>query len=146
MGTINYGTSKYITLGYNCNNIDYDEPFYNDFIMDYYEQIAITLNKYTFNYFSVTLEPGYYEGYYINIEFNYLWLDSCEKREAQKEITQIKQFLLQCVNDFECIAVFPGWCTGYADHNQTLTKLKNAIQEMRQTVRNAKYNKLGVYA
>jgi len=146
MGTINYKTSDFITLGYNCNNINYDEPFYNDFISELYEQISESLNRYNFNYFSVTLEPGYYEGYSINIEFNYLWLDSYEKREAQKEITQIKQFLIQCVNDFECVAVSPGWCTAYADYKSTLEHLKEATQEMRQTVRNAKYNKMGVYA
>ena len=30
MGTINYKTSNYITLGYNCNNIDYEDEFFQD--------------------------------------------------------------------------------------------------------------------
>lgn len=39
MGTINYKTSDFITIGYNCNYIDYDEEFYSDFIQDNYNQI-----------------------------------------------------------------------------------------------------------
>lgn len=145
MGTINYKTSDYITIGYDCNNIDYDEPYYNDFINDCYEQVKIVLDKERFYYFHVALEPGYYEGFSIDIEFNFSWcFDSWEdKRAAQKEITQIKRFLTQCINDFDCVAVFPGWCTGYANYNDSLTELNNAIKEMRQTVRQTPtYNNL----
>ena len=145
MGTINYKTSDHITIGYDCNNIDYDEPYYNDFINDCYEQVKIVLDKERFYYFHVALKPGYYEGFSIDIEFNFSWcFDSWEdKRAAQKEITQIKRFLTQCINDFDCVAVFPGWCTRYANYNDSLTELNNAIKEMRQTVRQTPtYNNL----
>ena len=137
MGTINYKTSDYITIGYNCNNIDYDD-FYNDIISDYYDQVCYTLKKYHFYYFHVNIEPGYYEGFSINIECNYSYcFDSYEdKKEAQKEITEIKQFLLECINDFECVAVYPGWCTGYADYKTTLKEVNDAVREMRATVKN----------
>ena len=138
MGTINYKTSDYITIGYNCNNIDYEDDFYSDIISDYYEQVCYTLKKYHFYYFHVNIEPGYYEGFSINIECNYSYcFDSYEdKKEAQKEITQIKQFLLECINDYECTAVYPGWCTGYADYKTTLKELSDAVREMRETVKN----------
>lgn len=137
MGSINYKTSDFITLGYNCNNIDYDDEFYNDLISDLYDQIKYRLKQERFYYFHVTLDPGYYEGYSINIEFNYSicfddWMD---KQTAQKEITKIKAFLLECINEFECVAVYPGWCTGYADYNKTLKELAAAIREMRETVK-----------
>jgi hypothetical protein len=85
----------------------------------------------------VSLEPGYYEGYYIDIEhnFSYCYDNYNEKRAALKEITLIKKFLSECINDFECVAVYPGWCTGYADYNETLKELDAAILEMRQTVK-----------
>lgn len=138
MGTINYKTSDFITLGYNCNNIDYDDEYYHEIITDYYDQIAHRLTQYYFYYFHVSLEPGYYEGYYIDIEhnFTYCYDNYNEKRAALKEITQIKKFLLECINDFECIAVAPGWCTGYADYKTTLKELAAAIDEMRETVKN----------
>lgn len=136
MGAINYKTSEFITLGYNCNNIDYEDEFYNDIISDYYYQIQNRLTKESFNCFGVTLEPGYYEGYSMNIKFDFLHFDDwVEKKAAQKEITSIKKFLLGCVNEFECVAVYPGWCTGYANYEKTLDELNAAIKEMRETVK-----------
>lgn len=138
MGTINYKTSDFITLGYNCNNINHDDEFYNDDISFLYDDIATARARYYFYYFCVTIEPGYYEGYSINIEHNYSYCyDSySDKREAMKEITRIKKFLLECINNYECVAVSPGWCTSYADYKTTLMKLNAAIKEMRETVKN----------
>lgn len=137
MGTINYKTSDYITLGYNCNNIDYDDDLYYLDIEDYYNQIKCRLEDVYFYYFHVTLEPGYYAGYSLNIENNFpvCFNDYSEKQGAQKEITQIKNFLLECINDFECCAVYPGWCTGYADYKTTLKELDAAVREMRNAVK-----------
>ena len=137
MGTINYKTSDFITLGYNCNNINYDDEFYHEIITDCYDQINHRLKQKYFSYFAVTLEPGYYEGFSLDIKFDFLFLDNWEdKRNAQREITEIKAFLLECINDFECVAVYPGWCTGYANYKETLKELSAAIWEMRQTVKN----------
>lgn len=137
MGTINYRTSDYITIGYNCNNIDYDDPYYHEIITDFYDQVKYRLSQQCFYYFHVVLEPGYYEGFSIDIEFNFTYCfdNYREKQYAQKEITQIKAFLLECVNDFECVAVYPGWCTGYADYKTTLKEINAAVKEMRTTVR-----------
>ena len=94
------------------------------------------MNDKHFYYFTITLEPGYYDGYSLNIDFDYLYFDDWEeKADAQREITQIKTVLLKCVNDFECVAVYPGWCTGYEDYKNTLLKLNAAIKEMRKTVK-----------
>jgi hypothetical protein len=137
MGTINYGTSDFITIGYDCSVIDYDDKYHHEIIQDNYDQIAYRLKDYRFYYFNVKLEPGYYEGYYINIEFNYsLCLDDYhDKRAAQKEITLIKRFLLECINDFDCVACYPGWSTGYDTYNASLKELDDAIYLMRETVK-----------
>lgn len=137
MGTINYKTSDFITIGYNCDYIDYEDEFYHEIIQDYYDQVNYLLKKEYFFYFHVTLEPGYYEGFSINIEFNFaMCFDNyLDKKEAQKEITQIKAFLTQCINDFECCVVYPGWCTKYENYENSVKKLNEAIQEMRQTVK-----------
>ena len=137
MGTINYKTSDYITIGYNCNNIDYEDEFYNDIISDYYEQAAQRSKEYSFYYFHITIEPGYYEGFSVNIEYNfpYCFGNYHEKREALKEVTQIKTFLMECINDFECCVVYPGWCTSYLNYSDSLKKLNDAIKEIRQVVK-----------
>lgn len=148
MGTINYGTSDYITIGLEPfdtdlyiyededgeEDIDYDARQDDmDFVWSKVEKIRA---RYAFDYFHVELKWGYYEGFYIDIESNYgLCYDSCEdKREAQKEITQIKRFLLECV-DAGCVQCFPGWCTGYADRERTLAGINEAVKAMREEVR-----------
>lgn len=149
MGTINYGTSDYITIGlkpfdtddyiyedeYGEEDIDYDARADDmDCVWCKVEKIRA---RYAFYYFHVELKWGYYEGFYINIESNYsLCFDSGEdKREAQKEITQIKQFLLECVGA-GCVQCFPGWCMGYASCGETLNGIKKAIKIMREEVKN----------
>jgi hypothetical protein len=138
MGAINYKTSDFITLGYNTNNIDYDDQFYDDLINDEYDEIKYLLKKQDFYYFNVTLEPGYYEGFTIDIEhnFNYCYDNYYEKLQAQKEITRIKQFLLYIVNNFNINVVYPGWCTGYGDYKKTISEINNSIIEMKNSVKN----------
>ena len=138
MGTINYKTSDFITIGYNCNFIDYEDECYIDIIEDYYNQVKWALDKENFYYFHIALEPGYYEGFSINIENNFgiCYDDYLDKKEAQKEITRIRTFLTTCINDFECCVVYPGWCTTYEDYENSWKKINDAIKEMRQTVKN----------
>lgn len=137
MGTINYKTSDYITIGYNCNNIDYSDDYYNDDIQMYFDYIAANLEQEHFYYYHVKLEPGYYEGFSIDIEFNFaICFDNYEDKQlAQKEITRIKTFLTRCINEFECCAVHPGWCTGYSDYKNSLIELNAAITQMRIAAR-----------
>lgn len=138
MGAINYKTSDFITLGYNTNNIDYDDDFYYDLINDEYEEIKYLLEEENFYYFHISIEPGYYEGFTIDIEhnFSYCYDDYFEKLQALKEITQIKNFLLYIVNNFNINAVYPSWCTAYADYNKTIAAINAAIVEMKYTVKN----------
>ena len=138
MGAVNYFTSKYITIGYNLNNIDYEDEFYNEIINDYYEQVKQRLEQEYFYYWHVEIKPGYYEGFTIDIENNFPWcFDNCrEKRAALKEVTQIKKFLVECITDFECCAVFPGWCTKYADYKESIKRVNQAAQAMKDEVKN----------
>ena len=148
MGTINYGTSDYITIGYNCSDLDYNDPFYYESIQDDFVELTYILGNYNFYYFHVVIKSGYYEGFYIDIEhnFNYCYDSYENKRLAQKEITQIKQFLLSCL-DFGCCSVYPGWCMGYADYKTTLKDIDAAIYNMREEVRKTPtWNNIKKYA
>lgn len=145
MGTINYYTSDYITIGINPDDFrgDFDDEnddiiYYDDYINDLYDDIDSMLKGENFYYFHVALKPGYYEGFSIDIEFNFGYcLDSWQdRRDVQKEITRIYKFLLKCIEAGLC-AVSPGWCTAYYDYNESLQRLKQAVKEMRATVQNA---------
>jgi len=164
MGAINYFTSDYITLGikpYDTEDYTRDAEFMQ-FIRDEWNidtddenavynavqnQIAedyscdrlnveTELAKHGFYYFHVTIKPGYYEGFTLDIENNFPvafdWWQ--EKRDAQKEITKLKQFLVACAG-MGLVACAPGWCTGYSDYKQTLQKINEAVKEMREEVK-----------
>ncbi len=147
MGAINYKTSDYITIGYNLNNIDFasDDFTFDNIVQDDYESVKALLKNYYFYYFHVTIDPGYYEGFSIDIECNFSWcFDSwIDKQEAQKEITRLKAFLIECINNYSCCVVSPGWCTTYYNYKDSVNKLNQAIKEIRQHVKSIPtYNKL----
>lgn len=140
MGAINYYTSDYITIGVNTNELLIDSF---EWVEIDYNIIEGILNGENFEYFTVELKPGYYEGYSIDIKANFYfsWVhqkeyfdNSKEKAAAQKEITRIYKFLLRCVNEFSLVACYPGWCTGYDSREVTRIKLKSAVKEMRRKV------------
>lgn len=141
MGAINYFTSDYITLGI----IPYDT---DDFTMEdgtiNYEEINCCyeedeknaqniIDKYNVYFYHITIKPGYYEGFTVNIENNFpiFYNDWQEKREAQKEITRIKKLLMELAG-IGLVAVSAGWCTGYSNYWKTLKQVDEAIKEMRE--------------
>ena len=164
MGAINYFTSDYITMGLKPYDVDdfTNDPDFLDFIRDEwgvditdhnavcdaardeistyyesdYENIECELSKHNFQYYHITIKPGYYEGFTLDIENNYpCFYDSWEyRREAQKEITEIKQFLIACAG-MGLVKCCPGWCTGYSDYNGTIKAIGEAIKEMREESR-----------
>lgn len=144
MGTINYRTSDYITLG--APMFDYEDFTDEEGNVDYYamefeqewlyDEIQAIRKKYDFYYYHVKLEPGYYEGFSVDIENNFgIAYDNWEdKRLAQKEITEIKKFLLECAEN-GLVCVWPGWCTHYRTPEETRTDIAEAIKEMRSEAR-----------
>lgn len=160
MGTINYKTSDYITLGMRPYDVDdfindgdfieqYEEygrgrsavDFAFDTIRHYEEDdllnVQSIIGKDGFRgYFNVTVEYGYYDGFSLNIENNFpVAFDCCQdKRDAQKEITEIKRLLIECAG-VGMVACYPSWCTAYEDYNGTITAINAAIKEMREEVR-----------
>ena len=161
MGTINYKTSDYITLSirpYDTDDIrqgiiddinagDYEgitadmitDNMIYDTITDYYdadgENAQTIIDKYNLWYFHVAIEPGYYEGLSIDIQNNFpVFFDDCiEKKEVQKEVTRLKQLLIDLAG-VGYVQTFPGWVTGYNDYKNTLNGIEKAIKDIRQEV------------
>ncbi len=161
MGTVNYKTSDIITLGLRpyeprdfeldpdfmedarerceengCSLFDWIEGTINEYTEDDRQTAENIISRYSFEFFQVSIEPGYYEGFSLDIESNFpiAFNDWTEKREAQKEITEIKQFLLACV-DLGLCQVWPGWCTKYQDRQTTIAAISEAVKEMREDAR-----------
>lgn len=161
MGTVNYSKSDFITLGiipYRYEDFANDPEITQDAIeqaelhgttMEYelldtlnyyyecdYFNISGQLRRHNFHYFHVDIKPGYYEGFTIDIEFNYgIFFESWDdRRDANKEITEIKKFLKDCAG-LGMVACFPGLCTTYYDYAETLKEISRATKEMRETVK-----------
>lgn len=157
MGAVNYHTSDYITLGlelYSRNihetppelieelqaEVDEYGGTLEEVLDRYihicyesdYENVNEKLKTNQFHYYHITIMSGYYEGFTLNIENNYpIAFDSWEeRREANKEITQIKKFLIECAG-LGLVECHPGWCTGYNDYSGTINTIKAAVKEMR---------------
>lgn len=161
MGAINYFTSDYITLGikpYDAFDLEKDADFMeelreqikeyggtmeaaiDEYISDSYEcdreNVESILSRYSFCYYHITIKPGYYEGFTLDIESNFPvafdgWKD---RRECQKEITQLKKCLLECAG-VGLVSCSPGWCTGYSDYKGTCKAIGAAIKDMREETR-----------
>lgn len=161
MGAINYFTSDYITLGlrpYDTSDFENDSEFMEELqnecneyggtlenaLQDYiqscyeddYSNIETELAKHSFYYYHVVIKPGYYEGFTLDIESNFpVCFDGWEdKKNAQKEITELKQFLIDCAG-LGLVKCSPGWCTGYSDYNGTIAAIKEAVKAMREEVK-----------
>lgn len=157
MGTINYGTSDYITMAikpYNVEDFKQDPDFIqfaqdqidecggsledciNDQIQACYENdlenIQAILDKYEFYYYHITIKPGYYEGFSLDIENNVCtaYDNFADKRDAQKEITQVKKCLIECAN-VGLVVCIPGWGSAYYDRGDTIKAIGDAITKMR---------------
>lgn len=143
MGTVNYSRSDYITMGVKPydpesfadenGNIDYEE------IESCYESdqenAEFIIEKYCFYYFHISTKPGYYEGFSVDIEFNFpAFFDNWQERaEAQKEVTSVKKCLVELAG-VGLVSCRPGWCTAYDDYNGTLQQIRAAIKAMRADV------------
>ncbi len=131
MGAVNYGTSDYITLGLDLSRVEEQDD--QEYFMEKVQEI---LDRYSFYTFHVVLKNGYYEGFYIDIETNFpiYFNDYVEKQEAQKDVTQLKLALLECLQ-FCVVECSPGWCTGYSTEAETISAIKKVVVDMRGEIR-----------
>lgn len=166
MGTINFKSSEFITLGIEpfdidgyLNDLDFrswceesgldpEEEVYNQIEEDYkcdYDNCESVLKNYDFRFFNLSLEWGYYESFSLNIEFNVWCFDNYEqKREAQKEITKIKACLFDLIG-MGMVECFPGWCTSYLTIERSKRDILQAVKDMREAVKNTKTDKTFVW-
>lgn len=162
MGAVNYFTSDYITMGikpYDTYDFENDpdfmemvqeymkeyggtlESWIDDYIKTSYDDdnanVTAILKKYSFYYFHVTIRPGYYEGFTLDIENNFsVAFDGWEdKQAAQREITSLKKCLIECAG-VGMVQCSPGWCTGYNNYKGTCKAIGAAIKAMRNEVKN----------
>ena len=155
MGAVNYKTSDYITLGVkllSACDIEQDNELMQElteqaaecgqnpentvyyYIADCYDEdrgnVEFELDKHCFKWFRVAIEPGYYEGFTLDITDDFpAEIDADERREARAEIDELERCLIECAG-LGLVKCSPGWCTGYADYAGTLDAIGKAVQAM----------------
>lgn len=142
MGTINYKTSAYITVGYDCRTEYARDDFWeteqeqrDSEITFLRERVERLLESYDPLVFPVQIAPGYYEGVSLDIdpEIPVYFGHYGEKAEAQKEITALKRLLLQCIEE-GLVVTIPGWCTGYLSPDESRAAVLEAVKAMRKDI------------
>ena len=129
MGAINYGTSEYITIGFNLSIFtDSDEAFNTS--VDYYAHVTEAVDNLANEYFSVDVCEGYYDGFYITITPD-LYIPNREARQdATAEALRVCSLLKYAVCECCCCEVSPGWCTGYATETESIEAINIAYADM----------------
>lgn len=155
MGTVNYKTSDIITLGLRpyeaqyfeldpdfmeearkrceengCSIFDWIEGTINEYTEDDRQTAVDIISEYNFEFFQVSIEPGYYEGFsvYISNDLPGEYWDADERQQALTDAASLGDMLKELVNDACLVEVWPGWCTAYQDPAHSLTDVRKAIK------------------
>lgn len=140
MGTINYSTGDFITLAVRPFDpyID-DESSYDDYVTDMAEYIKAIIASYDIGMYmiKVKFEYGYYDGFCVTVnDDQWSYFDFAEeRRDAQREITQLKRMLLELI-DAGMVVCSPSWCTTYTDAEESRRLVKSAIARIREYINN----------
>ena len=131
MGTINYGTSKIVTLGYNVD--DEDEII----IQDLYDEAVNIVNKYSFYWFKAEIKSGYYEGFYLDLDKDYYDeddnnLDNEEINEILDEIKELEKMLMELIDEGCMNVCYPHWCTGWKNYADSKIKVVEAMNKIKE--------------
>ena len=111
-------------------------------IEEEYYFIKSDIDSLNLKYYKIECISGYYEGLQLLIDFNISWFENWqEKIEAQKELTKIKKFLIDVVNNFCWCCCCPGWVTGWEDQKDSISKIKQAIKEEREKLKKVETEK-----
>ena len=143
MGAINFGRLTNKSALALVNNQETESEEFEEFEDIYYydyEEIKEKLEQEYLYYFSITIQAGYYEGFYLQLsEENTRWIydNTKEKREAIQELTKIKSILIEFIKNGLVCGCYPGWCSSYPSEQETIKELKKIIKEYKQEIQKA---------
>lgn len=165
MGTWNYGKSDVITVAYydinytpsieeiegtivdyECNEKEAEDILYQqyqDFTEEQFNSVCDLFKNQEFEYYSVSVDDGSFEGFQINISREQLAFDnSYQRKEMHKELTRIKNKIIVAINEYIMRVCYPGYCIGWKDTiEESLKALNEAIEEERKVINSLKIGK-----
>jgi hypothetical protein len=152
MGTINYRASDIVTLGYNVpSELDYSkeeieeifeygyediQDYINDDTEDVYSVCKEIVDRYNFYWFKVELKSGYYDGFYLDLNTDYMikYLEQDDKDEIKEEIKDLKKMLYELLSYMNVCS--PWWCTTWYNFEEGTKKIDEAIKKLNNELAN----------
>lgn len=124
-----------------AENILYQQ--HQDDTEERFKSVCDLFKNQEFEYYSVSVDEGYYEGFQIAISREQLAFDnSYQRKEMNKELTRIKNKIIVAINEYIMRVCYPGWCIGWEDTiDKSLKALNEAIKEERKVINNLKIEK-----
>lgn len=115
---------------------DLEEQFY-EYINDCFKDCKFVLENQNFEHWKVSVEGGYYQGFWVNISQETLCVyDEEERLQIHKELTQIRAKLRHCIREFGLRVHYPGWVVKWEETmEKSLDKLQECIKEERKKVK-----------
>lgn len=150
MGSINYRTGQFLTIG---SPIFSESDFTPDELLEmeadgwtpaeviesYYQDIsdeaARIIDRFSFDHFKINIIPGYYDGFTVDIsDYFDFYYEPDEKPDVMSEAADIVKMLYELA-DAGLVACSPGWVTGYSDYEQTRAKISDAADNIRDYIK-----------
>lgn len=116
---------------------------HQDYTQERFNSVNDLFKNQEFEYYSVSVDAGYYEGFQINISREQLAFDnSYQRKEMHKELTRIKNKIIVAIKEYTMCVCYPGWCIGWEDTiENSLKALNEAIKEERKVINSLKIEK-----
>lgn len=131
MGSINYGRNctneGFLNIGLNLNR--FRSP---TIIMRRAEVMQEIVNDYNGTWFKVNVEPGYYEGAWVSIEWDediLFYNGPWSWEEVRSEIAYLNTMLQLLVN-VGCVEYWSGWRMGYSTAAETRKAIMASVERL----------------
>lgn len=135
MGAINFGTLTNINrLAIVNEPMTAEEIEQQEFFNYPLDETQEELNNYNFYYFNLSIEYGYYNGFYLKLKEDntkYIYDNTKEKQEALKELTAIKNILIKFVKNGLLWGCYPSWIYNRLETAETIKQIKSIIKELK---------------
>lgn len=141
MGAINYKNNNIINIGYKqyIYILDEDDEETEAFnACEDYKTASALFQYMNFSYYEVSVNPGYYDGFYIDIKRTCFYLDNYKERaEMLHEWNTIQNILLEIIENINCY-VFTS-CglegCGWLGYKESIRAIKKAGARERENIR-----------
>lgn len=133
VGTVNYGSGEYFTLGLGYPN-QVNPPKTEEAFKQASSVIEEFENENNSKFFEIKIALGYYEGFYIEFntgEYFGIEFDGEEEQEiAYADFANLRHCINELLRIDGIVVVHPGWTTAYLSHKDSPCEVEQALDKM----------------